>query len=74
MITELEIEGMYAVHAVRAVFTALAGVEGITHAAVSLGRASIEHDGRASPALLRDAVALAGCEVSAIREDRRRLA
>ena len=69
--TTLLIAGMRAVHAVRAVYTALASVEGIAHADVSLGRAVIEHDGRATPERLREAVALAGCEVTRVDEDRR---
>ena len=73
LITTVTISGVRAVHAVRAVYTALGGVEGIAHAEVSLGRAVVEHDGRATPDRLCDAVALAGCEVVAIEEDRRSL-
>lgn len=69
--TTLTISGMRAVYAVRAVYTALASVEGIAHADVSMGRAVIEHDGRATAASLREAVALAGCEVTRVDEDRR---
>jgi copper chaperone CopZ len=73
VVTTLRIGGMLSVHAVRAVFTALAGVEGIARADVELGRAVVEHDGRATPERLREAVALAGCEVLEVREERRRL-
>ena len=73
MITTLRIGGMLAVHARRAVFTALAGVEGILSADVELGRAVIEHDGRATPDRLREAVAAAGFEVEEVVEERRRL-
>ena len=73
MITTLTIANMPAVHAVRAVYTALASVEGIAHADVSLGRAVVEHDGRATPERLREAVSLAGCEVVSVVEDRRTL-
>jgi copper chaperone CopZ len=55
------------------VYTALAGVEGIVAADVTLGRAVIEHDGRATPERLAAAVALAGCEVAEWREERGRL-
>ncbi len=72
MITTLTISGMRAVYAVRAVFTALASVEGIAHADVALGRAVVEHDGRATAERLREAVALAGYEVTHVEEDRRR--
>lgn len=73
MITTLRIGGMLAVHARRAVFTALAGVEGIQSADVELGRAIVEHDGRATAALLRAAVETAGFEVEEVVEERRRL-
>ena len=61
------------IHAIRAVYTALQSVEGIAHAEVSRGGATIEHDGRATAERLRDAVASAGFEVVEIREERRRL-
>lgn len=61
------------VNSVRAVYTALQGVEGIVRADVSLGRATIEHDGRATADELRDAVATAGYEVLEIVEERRSL-
>jgi copper chaperone CopZ len=73
MVTTLRISGMLSVHARRAVFTALGGVEGVMRADVELGRAVVEHDGRATPARLREAVALAGCEVKEVVEERRRL-
>jgi copper chaperone CopZ len=62
---QVTIEGMIAVHAKHAVFTALAAVDGITHADVELGRAVLEHDGRATEVAIRAAVAAAGFEVSA---------
>jgi copper chaperone CopZ len=68
--TTLTIAGMTSVHAVRAVFTSLAGVEGIARADVSIGRAVIDHDGRATPDRLARAVALAGYEVVAWEERR----
>jgi len=73
VVTTLVIRGMPAVHAVRAVFTALTAVEGIATADVSLGRAVVEHDGRATPERLAAAVALAGYEVTEWREERGRL-
>jgi copper chaperone CopZ len=62
---QVTIEGMIAVHAKHAVFTALAAVDGITHCDVELGRAVLEHDGRATEVAIRAAVAAAGFEVSA---------
>ena len=61
------------VHAVRAVYTALQGIEGIVQADVSRHGATIEHDGRATAELLREAVVTAGYEVIEISEQRRRL-
>lgn len=60
-------------HCIRAVFTALAGVEGIERADVQLGRVVIEHDGRASLDAVRNAVRLAGYEVEHGTTSRRRL-
>jgi hypothetical protein len=62
---------MSSVHATRAVFTALAGVDGVTHADVGRGGAVIEHDGTVSERMLREAIALAGFEVTAVTEERR---
>ena len=73
IITRLELAGMHSVHSVRAAFTALSAVEGIARADVQLGRAVIEHDGRATPDRLREALQLAGCEVTGVSEERRRL-
>lgn len=71
MVSILTISGMVAIHAKRAVFTALAGVPGVRSADVELGRAVVEHDPETSQAALADAVALAGCEVTAVRTERR---
>ena len=70
-IAHLTIRGMTSVHAARAIFTALGGVEGVVQADVNRGGAVVEHDGRASEAALREAVALAGFEVTEVREERR---
>ena len=67
----LEIGGMAAVHAVRAVYSAFAGVSGVSRAEVTLGRATVEHDGSVTRAMLAEAVALAGCELVGWREERR---
>jgi copper chaperone CopZ len=61
------------VHAVRAIYTALQGVEGIVQADVSRRGAIIEHDGRATTQRLRDAVRSAGYDVLEIVEEKRRL-
>lgn len=62
------IEGMLSVHARQAVFMALGAVEGITRADVELGRAELEHDGRASEAEIRAAIEMAGFRVREVRE------
>jgi len=73
MITRARIEGMSCQHCVRAVFTALTAVEGITRAEVSIGAVEIEHDGRVTADMLREAIAVAGYTLAATETDRRRL-
>ncbi|MDP9201237.1 MAG: heavy-metal-associated domain-containing protein [Gemmatimonadota bacterium] len=70
MQTTASISGMTCAHCVRAVFTSLAGVEGIKRADVSIGKAVIEHDGTVTPEDIRNAVAVAGYTVTDIRIDR----
>lgn len=68
---EILIDGMLAVHARHAVFTALSGVEGIVRAEVELGRAVVEHDGGLGGDAVRTAVATAVAEAGfAVREVR----
>ena len=64
---------MSCAHCVRAVFTSLAGVEGVLRADVSIGAAEVEHDGRATVDALRDAIAVAGYEVVDGETNRRAL-
>ena len=73
MITRARIDGMTCQHCVRAVFTALAALEGIARAEVSIGSVEIEHDGRVTDEQLREAIAVAGYEVRAANTNRRRL-
>ena len=67
----LVIADMPAVHAVRAVETAFAGVPGVTGAAVWMGGAAVGHDGTVTRGALEAAVALAGCVVVDARDERR---
>ena len=60
-------------HCVRAVFTALTPVPGITSADVSIGAAVIEHDGQATIDVLRAAIAESGYEVTLATDEKRRL-
>jgi len=61
------------VHCVRAVNTALTGVEGILSAEVGIGGAVIDHDGRVTVEEVREAVRVAGYEVEGGTDERRRL-
>lgn len=61
------------IHAIRAVETALQAVKGIVHAEVTRAGVIIDHDGRATAAQLREAVAAAGFELVGIVEEGRRL-
>ena len=71
MVSILTISGMVAVHSKRAVFTALSGVSGVMSAEVELGRAVVEHDASTTAEELAAAVAVAGCEVTAMKTERR---
>lgn len=73
MYTRLTIGGMSCVHCKRAVFTALAGVPGVTRAEVTIGNAAVEHDGNVAESELREAIAVAGYELIDAAEDRRTL-
>ncbi len=73
MVTTAKIDGMSCSHCVRAVFTALGGVEGVSRADVSIGQAIIEHDGTVTKEAIREAISIAGYEVADFRDDRRTL-
>jgi copper chaperone CopZ len=63
MITRVRVEGMSCQHCVRAVFAALAGVEGVTRADVGIGLVEVEHDGSVTLEQLRAAIDVAGYQV-----------
>jgi copper chaperone CopZ len=69
-VARMTIPGMTAVHATRAVFTALGGIDGVLSADVSRGVATVEHDGSVTDDALRSAVSVAGFEVVEIRSMR----
>jgi copper chaperone CopZ len=73
VVARLTIPGMTSVHATRAVFTALGGVEGVVRADVTRSGAVVEHDGSVTEEMLRAAVGVAGFEVAAVRLERGRL-
>lgn len=62
-ITRARVEGMTCQHCVRAVFTALGAVEGISRADVRIGSIEVEHEPGVSFGQIRDAVAVAGYTV-----------
>jgi copper chaperone CopZ len=66
------IGGMRSVHCARAVYTALAAVPGVATADVVVGRAVIDHDGRATNQLVGEAIAVAGYELLDTTEERQR--
>ena len=73
MITRVFLAGMTCQHCVNAVFTSLTPVPGIFSADVSVGAAVIEHDGRATIAVLREAIGAAGYDVILANENTRQL-
>jgi len=73
MITHVQVEGMTCQHCVRAVFTALAGVDGIARADVRIGSIDVEHDGTVTVEEICDAVELAGYSIAGADTNRRAL-
>jgi len=73
MVTTAKITGMASAHCVRAVFTALGGVPGISAADVSLGTAVIDHDGTVTRAAIAEAVAIVGYKVASTSDSRHSL-
>lgn len=71
MKTLVRVEGMTCQHCVRAVFTALAGVEGIARADVRIGSAEIEHDGSVTVGQIGAAIAVAGYRIGDAETNRR---
>ena len=67
----LTLADMPAVHAVRAVETAFAGVPGVEGVDVWMGGATVDHDGTLTRAMVDAAVGMAGCAVVDAREERR---
>lgn len=73
MILRLTVGGMHAVHARRAVETALSAVRGIRALDVSLGRVEVELEQGADTGGVASAIAAAGFEVLSTTTDSRRL-
>ncbi len=73
MISTVHIGGMRSVHCVRAVFTALGGVAGVARAEVTMGRATLTHDGLVEAGALEEALAPLGYAVVSVEREARRL-
>ena len=66
----LTIDKMLSLYSVRAVWTAIGGVEGVRSADVVIGMARVEHDGSVTCEAVVEAVELAGCEVVECLEEK----
>ena len=71
MRTIVLVDGMRAVHCVRAVQTAMVMVPGVQWCDVTMGRVELEHDGAATAVSVREAIAVAGYSVRSVRDERR---
>jgi hypothetical protein len=69
----VELEGLVAVHAVRAVWTALHAVPNVVSAEVTMAGAVLELDGPLDRAALDAALDLAGVRVVAVTVEQRRM-
>jgi hypothetical protein len=65
MIIRARVEGMMGRQSVRAVYTALAAVEGIRTADVGIGWFEVEHDGSVTVERIVEALAIVGCTLTA---------
>lgn len=66
MTSDVAISGMLGPPSVRAAFTALGGVPGVTRAQVEPGRAVLEHEGPLALEALREALGLIGLAVGTV--------
>lgn len=66
----VQIEGLLSVHAVRAVWTALAAVPGVVSAEVSMQGAILDTDVPIDRAALSEALSHAGVTVVGVREEK----
>lgn len=70
MTSDVTIAGMLGTPDVRAAFTALAAVPGVTSAQVEPGRATLEHSGPLDHAALSAALAVVGLRVAGVVTNR----
>lgn len=66
----LDLDGLIAVHAARAAYTALAALEGVNSVQVERGTAWVDHDGRISAGQCADALAVVGFTIRTSTADR----
>jgi copper chaperone CopZ len=59
----LDLDGLIAVHAARAAYTALASLEGVSSVEMERDTAWVEHDGRIAVAQCADALAVVGLTI-----------
>lgn len=69
----LTLDGLLAVHAARAAYTAMAAVPGVRTVDVVRGTAEVEHDGPLDLEVAREALAAVGVTIVAARPLDRRL-
>ncbi len=66
----LDLDGLVAVHAARAAYTALAAIDGVASVEIERGTAWVEHDGRADRARCAEALAVVGLTIRSARTER----
>ena len=66
----LDLDGVIAVHAARAAYTALATMRGVASVEMERGTAWVEHDGRVDAAHCADALAVVGLSIRSATAER----
>ena len=66
----LELDGLVAVHAARAAYTALAALEGVSSVQMERGTNWVDHDGRVDAGQCADALAVVGLTLRSAAADR----
>ena len=66
----LDLDGVIAVHAARAAYTALAAMDGVASVEMERGTAWVEHDGRVDAARCADALSFVGLSIRSAAAER----
>ena len=66
----LDLDGLVAVHAARAAYTALGALEGVSSVQLERGTAWVNHDGRIDAELCATALAVVGLTIRSAAADR----